>query len=119
MPSVSIEWDKNALKKIQQAPDKILYHVARLTLDISYPHIPLSNKVNSGRLRSSSMSGEVKKDSQGYYIGSYTSYAKYVWVMGRGTNWSTPGTFGKWYEQSLKQSGKTIISEAVRREYLK
>lgn len=117
--SVKFKWKPGAKEKIEQSPDKIMYNMARITLDMSYPHIPLSNRKNSGHLRLSSINGGVREDNHGYYIGSYTNYAKYVWDMGANTNWSTPGTFGKWYEEVYKKNYSNISKQAVERGKLK
>jgi len=39
--------------------------------------------------------------------------------MGAGTNWSTPGTYGKWYEEVWKKQGKQITTQAIERNKLK
>lgn len=119
MREVTLKWNPGAKKTILHVPDKVMYEVARRTLDLTYPHIPLSKKVNSGRLRLSSVQYGVKNDGHGYSIGSNTSYAKHVWNMGIGTNWSTPGTFGKWYAETWKKRGNSIIKSAVERNKLK
>ena len=113
------KWAPGAQQKLLSTPDKIMYAFARLTLDRTYQHIPLSNKVNSGRLRTSSMAYGVKGSNGEYSIGSRTSYAKYVWNMGSGTNWSTPGTYGKWYEKTCKELKKNLLSVAVKQNELK
>ena len=116
---VNFKWQPGAKNKIEQAPKKILYDVAKITLDMSFPHIPLSKQKNSGRLRLSSANGGVRENNQGYYIGSYTGYAKYVWNMGANTNWSTPNTFGKWYEKVYRKQYNNIGKQAVERNKLK
>lgn len=117
--SVDFDWEPNARDEIEEAPDDMLYDIAKVTLDLTVPHIPLSKKVNSGRLRNSSTAGGVKKDSNGYYIGSYVSYAKRVWNFGPETNWSTPNTFGKWYEEVYTKQYNNIVKQAVERNKLK
>lgn len=116
---VNFKWQSGAKNKIEQAPKKILYDVARITLDTTYQNIPLSNNKNSGKLRTSSINGGVREDNQGYYIGSYTNYAKFVWNMGANTNWSTPNTFGKWYEEVYRKQYNNINKQAVERNKLK
>lgn len=117
--TTSVKWYPGKKQQLLQYSDKILYSVARLTLDASYQTIPLAKYVNSGRLRLSSMQGGVKGSNNNYYIGSYTSYAKYVWVMGDNTNWSTPGTNGKWYARVWKKQGKALLKTAIERNKLK
>lgn len=115
----SIKWYSGKKEQVLQVGDKILKDVARRTLDMSYQTIPLANYVNSGKLRSSSMSGGVQGEKLNYYIGSYTSYAKYVWNMGDNTNWSTAGTSGQWYAKTWKKHGNTIVAGAIERNRLK
>lgn len=113
------QWEPGAQKKISEQPDKVCYTIARITLDLTEPHIPLSNKIYAGNLRRTSMSAGVRGTNKDYYIGSYTDYASYVWDMGSGTRWSTPGTFGKWYEQIFKSKYNTIVNNAIERNKLK
>lgn len=116
---VNFKWQPGAKNKIEQAPKKMLYDIAKITLDMSSQNIPLSNRKNSGRLRLSSANGGVREDNQGYYIGSYTKYASKVWNYGAGTNWSTPGTFGKWYAEVYRRQYSNINKQAVERNKLK
>lgn len=95
----------NGLKRL---PDKVIYSVARQTLDLSYPIIPR----DTGRLRTSSMSGGVRGGNGDYYIGSYTSYASYVWNM-EGVHWTTSGTNNKWFTRGLKRYGAVITNNAI------
>lgn len=112
-----------AKKQIMEVvPDKISYAIAKMTLDVSYPHIPLSKNVNSGRLRLSSLAYGVKSTNGNYSIGSGNSqvnYARYVWRMGKGTKWSTPNTYGRWYEEVWKKRGNYIARQCVERYKLK
>nr|DAF46624.1 MAG TPA: putative tail-component [Siphoviridae sp. ctqwY3] len=117
--ATSVKWYPGKKQQIEQVSNKIMYEVARETLDVSFTHIPLSTNKNAGKLRQSSTSGGVKGGDGNYYIGSYTDYAKFVWAMGSGTNWSTSGTFGKWYEEVWKKQGKSILSSAIERNKLK
>lgn len=121
MANVKVEakWYGGKKKELLDLPNKVMYSVARQTLDLTYPHIPLATYVNAGKLRQSSISAGVRGDNGNYYIGSYTDYAKYVWKMGAGTNWSTPGTYGKWYEEVWKKQGKQITTQAIERNKLK
>ena len=117
--NVKINWYPGARKKLLDAPNNITYAVARQTLDKTYPHIPLSRRVNVVHMRQTSMSAGVRGNAGHYYIGSYTDYAKYVWVMPNSTNWTEPGTFGKWYEEIWKKQGKAILNSSVERNKLK
>lgn len=93
-------------------PDRIMYMVARMTLDQTRSDGIIPK--DTGKLRTSSMAGGVKKDFNSYYIGSYTNYAKYVWNM-NGVNWTTPGSEGQWYARIMERHGQTIINNAINR----
>lgn len=116
--NVSVNWYPGKLNEVLQVSDKIMYTVARITLDTSYTSIPLSNSKGRGKLRQSSMSAGVRGSEGNYYIGSYTSYAKYVWNM-ENVNWSTPNTFGKWYEENWKKNKTNYMKQAIERNKLK
>ncbi len=117
--TTTFKWYSGAKNKILDIGAVITEDIAMETLNRTYSSIPLAKTVNSGRLRLSSVSGGVREDSKGFYIGSYTSYAKYVWNMGENTNWSTPGTTGKWYQKVWKKEGNSILSSAIGRNKLK
>lgn len=117
--STSVKWYPGKKQEVLEVSDKIAYSVARMTLDLSYTHIPLATYKNAGKLRQTSTSAGVRGGQGNYYIGSYTDYAKYVWKMGTGTNWSTPGTNGKWYEEVWKKQRQTIVNTAIERNKLK
>ena len=117
--TTSVKWKSGAKEKIEEADDKVLYTISRMTLDMTYTHIPLATYKNAGKLRQSSTSAGVRGSDGDYYIGSYTNYAKYVWNMGSNTNWSTPGTYGKWYEEVFKKQKNSITKNAVERNKLK
>lgn len=114
-----VEWNSGARRELKEMPDRVVYTIARITLDTTYQHIPLSRNKNAGKLRQTSMDAGVRGGNGDYYIGSYTDYAKHVWDMGSGTHWSTPGTFGKWYEQIYNQHANKIIKTALERNKLK
>lgn len=117
--SVSVKWEPGAKMALMSAPDKMMYAIARQTLDLSFNHIPLSKGKGRGKLRQTSKSAGVRGTDGDYYIGSYTDYAKYVWVMPKSTNWSEPGTFGKWYQETYKKLMKNIVSISIKENELK
>lgn len=105
---------------LKRIPDDILYTIANETLSFSENIIPMSKMKNhAGTLRRSTASGGVKGGNGDYYIGSYTSYAKYVWNMPSGTNWTTPGTNNKWFARALKQNQAVIINNAINKSWRK
>lgn len=113
--SIDFNWTPGAQKKVLNAGNVITYATARQTLDITFPHIPKL----TGKMRKTSMAAGVRGQNGNYYIGSYTNYAKYVWVKPKSTNWSEPNTFGKWYEEIWKKQGKSIVDSCVGRYSLK
>ena len=112
--SVEFIPDKQTENKLIHLGDKVAYAVARQTLDYTIPHIPMSRgKSTSGQLRRSTSVYGVRGSNGNYSIGSITSYAKYVYNMGAGTHWTTPGTFGKWFEKVFKDKQTQMIKTAL------
>ena len=119
---VEVKLNKSALNELNKKPGDILRDLAQAVLTTSYPTIPLSNRVNSGRLRMGANAyGVVKHSSNDYSIGvKNVPYANYVWVMDDSkTNWTTSGTHSYWYLRTTKEKGKTLLSNVVNREKLK
>ena len=112
---VKVNWYPGAQKQILKSCNMITYGIARQTLDLTYSHIPK----DTGKMRQSSMSAGVRGSNGKYYIGSYTDYAMDVWLKPKGTHWSEPDTFGKWYEVIWKKSKTSIIENCTRRYGLK
>lgn len=106
-------------KNLNKLPNEVLYVIAKETLDMTIPHIPMSvGKATSGSLRRTSASGGVRSGYGGWYIGSYTDYATHVWNMDDNkTNWTTPDTHSEWYARTLKKSGQVILDTAVNRSW--
>lgn len=113
--SINFSWNPGAQKKILNNGNLITYAVARQTLDKTLPFIPLK----TGTMRKTSINAGVRGSNGDYYIGSYTKYAKNVWIMPKNTHWSEPGTRGKWYEYVWKTQGKNIVANCVGRYELK
>ena len=111
----TFEENQQVKKALKEMPDDFLYSVAKQTLDISYPYIPMSNlKNHAGTLRRSTISGGVRGADKDYYIGSYTAYASHVWSMNDNTtNWTTPNTHSQWFARVLKEKGQGIIEQAI------
>lgn len=117
MGEVMVKWNPGAKDKlIKDVPDKTMYLIASMTLDMSYPTIPMGA---TGHLRGTSKSAGVRGSNANYYIGSYTDYAKYVWNMPDNTKWTTPGTNAEWYKRYWQKNGKTIVTTAIERNKLK
>ncbi|MBO7712723.1 MAG: hypothetical protein J6S85_04375 [Methanobrevibacter sp.] len=106
--TVQVVPNQKTMNGLQRLPDRVMYSIARQTLDMAYTTIPK----DKGRLRNSSMAGGVRGSNSNYYIGSYTGYASSVWKM-ENVNWTTPGTSGKWYAKTLQRHGATIMNNAI------
>ena len=117
----SVEWNTKTLTGLHRIPDGTLYTIAKETLDMSVPKIPMSNITgHSGTLRRSSTAGGVKGGNGDYWIGSYTNYASSVWKMPQSTtNWTNPKSKAKWYAYTLKNHQKTIIDNAINKSWRK
>lgn len=121
MSSVSVElhFNEKTLKEIKGLPDKVMYEMARKTLDMTEIHIPMSTLPrHSGTLRKTTMAMAVRGQPGDYYItsiGSPTrSYASRVYNMNDSTtNWTTPDTHSKWFEYSLKRYKEVIVNSSI------
>lgn len=113
--SVTVELNKHTENGLKQLPDMTLYKMARITLDLSEPHIPMSNIPNhKGTLRKNTFANAVRGSKGDYYLTSSTNYAKRVWNFNDATtNWTTDKTHSKWFEWTLKEYSKTIEDRAI------
>lgn len=111
---VEIQLAPNLQKNLDQHSDSIIYEVAKETLAQSRKTIPM----RTGNMRRSSINSGVKGSNGNYYIGSYTSYAKYVWNFPDDTHWTTPGTNNKWYDRIWRTRGELITKNIVGRKKL-
>ena len=111
--SANFNWDKSVKKKIEDMPDKLVYGIARATLDIvgSMQVTPYL----TGTMERTMYSAGVQKDSEGYYIGNFTDYASYVYKKPQSTNWTRPGSKAKWFETVWGQKGESIMNECIAR----
>lgn len=117
--SAKARWYPNAQAKLKKYPDKVMYAIASITLDMSYPSIPMSTGYGSGKLRQSTKGAGVRGSNGNYHIGSYTDYASYVYNMPDSTNWSTPGTNAEWFLRTFKKKKDVILKNAIERNQLK
>jgi hypothetical protein len=114
--NVQVIWKKGAYDKItKEVPDRIVYEVARETLDLVMPTIP----ENTGKMKRTTLARGVQGSNKNYKIGSYTDYAAYVYVMPEKTQWTTPGTNAYWFNQMWQKNGKSIMNSVVERNKLK
>ena len=117
MEDIIVKWKPGVKEKItNETPDRIMYEIASMTLDMSFTGIPLGK---TGNLRKTSKAAGVRGQNGNYYIGSYTNYAKYVWDMPESTNWTTPGTNSQWYKRYWQKHGKSISKNVIERNKLK
>ena len=113
--SYKVSWLPGMEEKIlHEIPDRIIYSSARQTLDITYPTIPEL----TGKLKQSSLARGVQGGDGVYKIGSYTDYASFVYIKNNDTtNWTTPGTNSHWFTETWQKRGKSIVQEAIRKEF--
>ena len=114
--SANVEFipDKRTELILNNVGDKVSYAIARMTLDFTIPHVPMSKGLStSGQLRRSTSVYGVRGSNGNYTIGSVTSYAKYVYKMGAGTHWTTPNTFGKWFHRVYEQKHQMFLKNAL------
>lgn len=113
---LEVTWNPGAKEKLLGLPDKVLYEIARRTLDktITSGYTPWK----SGTMeRTMSKHGErgVVKDGKGYYIGNYTDYAMHVYLMPENRNWTRSGSGPKWFEKVWNGNKDIIIQNAIAR----
>lgn len=111
---VSVKLDPSLKQNLTQREDRMMFEIASDTLRESETVIPK----DTGRMRQSSMTAGVKGSNKDYYIGSYTSYATYVWNFPDTTHWTTPGTNNRWFERVWKEKGALIQKNVVERNKL-
>lgn len=109
----NFNWDKSIKKKIEQMPDKIIYGIARATLDTvgSMQVTPW----RTGTMERSMYSKGVQQSSDGYYIGNFTDYASHVYVKPQNSNWSRESSKAQWFENVWQQKGESITNEQIAR----
>ena len=98
--------------QLDQWRDRIVYNIARETLDFTGGHFPVLH----GDLERSSIAFGVQGGNKEYGLG-YEDTAPYtpeVWKYPqRGTNWTNKQTWAKWYEASFKNNREKIINNAI------
>lgn len=112
--TANLKWNIGAKDKIfYRKPRRILYEIARQTLDMSFNTIPKK----TGEMRTQSMSRGVYFTSNlSCAISSNTSYASRVWSLNADTTrWTTPGTTSQWYLKYWQKHGKRIIQNVIDR----
>ena len=101
-------------KEISNWQDKVVYGIARATLDMTnsvhaFPYL-------TGNLNRASLSEGVRTEGKGtYYIGAYNvPYGRTVWNYGSKTNWSNPKTMPQWYKSVYNKYRDTINQTALK-----
>ena len=102
------------VKEINNYMDKIVFAIARATLDFTntghrFPYL-------TGELNISSMAEDVVKESFGtYHLGARgVDYAPKVWNYPQSTNWTNPNTYAKWYETEFEKDKTIIVNSAIK-----
>ena len=102
------------VKKISNWQDKVVFGIARATLDLTsgLHHFPYL----TGELSRASMAEGVGQISKGtYYLGARgVEYAPKVWKYGYGTKWTNKNTLPQWYESVYKKYREFINDRAVK-----
>ena len=108
---VDLKWAPGAEDRLtNDIPDQIVHEVAVSTLNLVQPTIP----ERTGKMKRSTMAGGVRGGNGEYYIGSYTNYAKYVYVMDNDkTHWTTSGTNSYWFREYWLKHGQAILNMVV------
>lgn len=102
------------VKEISNWEDKVVFGVARETLDFtnSLRHFPYL----SGELNRASMSEGVVHETKGtYHLGARgVEYAPKVWNYGQGTNWTNKNTLPQWYKSVYQKYRNEINQNALK-----
>lgn len=112
--SIGVKWYATSKQRLENAPDKMIYAVARMFMDevISSGITPW----RSGDMERSMTAKGVRKDAFGYYIGNYTDYADAVYKMNDATtNWSRKGSSSHWFDKKWAERKDSIISTCITR----
>lgn len=111
--TVELKWTPGVQKELTETiPDEIIQEVARDTLELTYPTIPEL----TGKMKRETKAGGVRGSNGEYWIGSYTKYAKYVYIKDNNkTKWTTPGTNSYWFREYWQKHGKGIIEMVLER----
>lgn len=112
--SVVIKYNKTTMKNLKQLPDKIVYEIARQTLDrVGSMKI---TPYKTGRMENSMFSNGVKKSNSSIYtIGNYTKYAQYVYKKPQNTKWTNPNSKSKWFDYFWRTQGKNLTNSVIAR----
>ena len=111
--NIAVKWYATSKAQLENAPDKMVYAVARMFMDevVSSGITPWK----SGKMERSMTAKGVRKDTYGYYIGNYTDYASHVYNLDGNVHWSRQGSSSHWFEKKWAERGNSIISTCIAR----
>lgn len=106
------------VKQLQKWEDKVVYGMARATLDFTNKN---AFPEKTGTLRRASMAAGVKTVGRmtyglGYseeYDGESVDYGKIVYKYGPGTHWTNKSTVPHWYDGVFKKHKSNIMQDAL------
>lgn len=107
-----ITYNETIIDKLTQANDKLVYAIARRTLD-QVGNLKATAYL-TGETERSMYSHGVGQDDQGYYIGDFTRYASRVYKM-KNANWTNKSTRPQWFHSVWKEYGELIQKECSER----
>jgi hypothetical protein len=113
MSDVVIKINDKTMKELEAFPDKVVYAVARETLDRVG-----SSKITpykTGKTEMTMFQAGVRGSNRDYSIGNFTNYASYVYAMPQSVNWTNPLSKAQWFETFWKSSGKSVLENVVAR----
>lgn len=113
MQVVEVKWNPSTKAKLEKLPDKVVYAIARATMDslIASQFTPWK----SGKMERSMAAKGVQKDGSGYYIGNFTDYASRVYNLPQNTNWSRKTSKAHWLETLWHIKGDSITNTCIAR----
>lgn len=102
------------IRELDNYIDDVVFNTARVTLDFTnskkrFPYL-------TGELNKASMAeGVVSDGNKTYHLGaSGVDYAPIVWEYPqKGTNWTNPDTYAKWYMTEFENEKEQIMNQAV------
>ena len=111
---VEVKYNQDTLEMLNKLPDKIMYAVARQTLDrVGSTQI---TPYKTGNMQRSMYAHGVTRNSYGIYvIGDYVDYATRVYGMPQSTNWTNPKSKAQWFDYFWRNYGTSVVENVVAR----
>lgn len=113
MSNVVFKVNTKTMKELENIPDKVMYAIARQTLDRVG-----SSKITpykTGKMEMTMFSSGVRGNNKNYYIGNFINYAGYVYAFPQSVNWTNPLSKAQWFESFWKANGKNVFENVVAR----